>query len=198
MNYVEEQAVKYSKDYLRGIVAKLNLFKDRITSKINEFTNDKDKIYFLRVLQNEIQTSESSRLGKSQIRNTLADELARHGLFAIAQELEQLERFYQEEIFDEDAFTSDERIVIHSNINAVILHLSQEGTLTPEVERDMDILKDSLYLGKNKWVKLLVGTTAQLLLEKIIEKSVVEVIISGVTKGVEYLLGSIGKLLIEF
>lgn len=197
MTLVEEQAEKFSKRYLEGIVPQLNTFNRRVSDAIAEFYNDRDKIFFLRVLQGNIQKKDAEHKAKCQTKNCHNDELAKFGLFAIAQELERIERYYYEEEIFEDAFTEDEKILIHNNINSVVKKLKLNG-VDEIAEKNLDDLKNYFSMGKSKWIKYLTGTVAVLLVENIIERSIIEFIISGILDGVTNIGNLIGTLLITF
>ena len=93
---------------MHGINSLDNL-KSALTSKLFNFSRDRDKLDFLKILRQECES------------DSCIYEVDREtGLFVIDQEIESINRYYKYEPSSDDSFTPKEESELHCKLNEVI------------------------------------------------------------------------------
>lgn len=112
MNIVETEANQFSKRLFKsGKTNTLENLKSKITMKLYDFNRDRDKLDFLKTLRvNSIADKEKHMKTCS---GCGYDKEIDIGVFAIDQEIDEINRFYTFEPKPEDEFSVEEESALH-------------------------------------------------------------------------------------
>lgn len=184
MNIVEKEADKFfNRLYRNGKTNTLENLKSHITSKLYDFNRDRDKLDFLKIIrQKSIDDRDKhmkscSGCGYGEERNI--------GIFAIDQEIDDINRFYTFEPKPEDEFTSGQESELHNKLNDILNKLEQQGFGQQIIFDEIEDLKNHFKLGKKNWFQLLKGKVVDLTLKKVLNKTIVQEIYNQLSDGFE-------------
>lgn len=185
MNLVEKEAVKFFDRKLYTGVNSLNLIKSRIDEKLYDFNRDRDKLDFLKILYDKtIQAKEKHHKNCT----CSFDESRNIGLFAIEQEVENINKYFTPETKSKDSFSVHEESNIHSKLNEMVANLEKLGYGQEIIFNEVDDLKNHFGMGKHNWFQLLKGKLFDIGLAYGVEKLVLEGMYSDLAKEVENVL----------
>lgn len=197
MNVIETEALKYSKSFHSGGVPTINKITNEINEKISPIRLTRDKLSFLRVVQQQVNKQKAEHVCRQG--GCSVDEKLAYVLFAINQEIEDIESYHTEKVYGEDEFTSSEKSILHNNINSAITKLlEQSGTLNQQVIDELESLKSQFDLGKRSWLQLAIGKIYTLTSEGLIDRIFVETIYQILIHAVIFSGNKIGDILITF
>lgn len=189
MNIVEKESKTFSKMFYDGPLNNtLENFKSQLLTKLYDFSRDKDKLDFLKVLRQEAVQIKDSHLQKCKSPNCRLEEEHELGIYAIDQEIDCINRYYTFEPKSDDTFNSEEEADIHSKLNEVIEKLKDLGLGQQIIFEEIESLKDHFNLGKKTWYQLLKGKIFDLTIQGLIDKTVVATIFNIVGDGCNELL----------
>ncbi|GAB5564107.1 MAG: hypothetical protein Wins2KO_11700 [Winogradskyella sp.] len=184
MNIVEKEAERfYRRLYKNGKVNNLENLKDHITTKLYDFNRDRDKLDFLKIIrQKSIEDKEEhmktcSGCGYGEERDI--------GIFAIDQEIDDINRFYTYEPKAEDEFSSEQESELHNKLNDILEKLEKQGFGQQIIFEEIEDLKNHFNLGKKNWFQLLKGKVVDLTLKKVLDKTIVQEIYNSLSEGFE-------------
>jgi len=184
MNIVEKEAERfYRRLYKNGKVNNLENLKDHITTKLYDFNRDRDKLDFLKIIrQKSIEDKENhmktcSGCGYGEERDI--------GIFAIDQEIDDINRFYSYEPKSEDEFSAGQESELHNKLNEVLEKLNKQGFGQQIIFEEIEDLKNHFKLGKKNWFQLLKGKVVDLTLKKVLDKTIVQEIYNQLSEGFE-------------
>lgn len=193
MNIVEQEAIKfYKRDFLsNGKVNTLENLKSTLVSKLYNFNRDRDKLDFLKILKvsctNDIAQHMKSCNGCDY------DKERNVAIFAIEQEIEDINKYYVFEAKKEDEFTPEEESKLHNKLNKIIEDLEKQHYGQQIIFEEIDELKNHFNLGKKNWFQLVKGKFFDLTVEKVIEKVVVIEMFDSLSEGFEQVTKMITK-----
>ncbi|MEE1898101.1 hypothetical protein GN157_00430 [Flavobacterium rakeshii] len=183
MTVVEKEAIAYSNKIMNVVINVTNV-KNQLDSKLYSFTRDRDKLYFLRVLQETIRQKKVNHEKVCKGNGCTEVEDYETILFVIEQEHESINRYFEPEIKREDDFSVDEQINLHNKINEVLDHLSSLKMGQEIIFDEIDTLRQHFNLGKKNWFQLLAGKLFTLMTDKLIDETVVKDIYQQLSDGV--------------
>lgn len=105
------------------------------------------------------------------------------GIFAIDQEIDDVNRFYNYEPQPEQTFTSQEESNLHSKLNDIISELEKQGYGQQIIFDEIEDLKNHFNLGRKGWFQLVKGKLFDLTAEKVLEKTVIAGIFTTLSDG---------------
>ncbi len=175
MNLIEKEAKTfYERGFLRGIGSNtLSNIKDLITTKLYDFSRNRDQLDFLKTLRTlSIEDKENH---KKTCRNENCDyeETRDVAVFAIDQEIDSIMKYYSYESPSLDAFTSKEESNIHAKLNDIIHKLEKQGFGQQIIFDEIEELKYHFNLGKKNWFQILKGKLFDLAAAQVLEKAVI-------------------------
>lgn len=184
MNIVEKEAERfYRRLYKNGKVNNIENLKDHITTKLYDFNRDRDKLDFLKIIrQKSIEDKEDhmktcSGCGYGEERDI--------GIFAIDQEIDDINRFYTYEPKAEDEFSTEQESELHNKLNDILEKLEKQGIGQQIIFEEIEDLKNHFNLGKKNWFQLLKGKVVDLTLKKVLDKTIVQEIYNSLSEGFE-------------
>lgn len=184
MNIVEKEAKQFSKRFYNGTkVNNLENLKSSLTSKLYDFSRDRDKLDFLRILREENENEKNEHSKKCRKNVCSFEEERETGIFVIDQEIESINRFYKFEPNDKDKFSAKEEAQLQSRLNEIIEKLEKLGFGQEIIFDEIESLKSHFNIGKKNWFQLLKGKLIDLTLEKVLEKTVVTTIYDSLVEG---------------
>lgn len=184
MNIVEKEAKAFSERMYSGPkVSNLDNLKSALSSQIYNFSRDKDKLDFLRILRDEVKKEKDEHTKRCTKKNCSFEEEREIGIFAIDQEIESVNRFYQFEPVDKEKFSTEEESQLQSKLNIIIERLEKLGYGQEIIFDEIESLKNHFDIGKKNWFQLLKGKLIDLTAEKVLEKTVVATIYNSLADG---------------
>lgn len=184
MNIVETEADQFSKRLFRGEKTNtLENLKTKITMKLYDFNRDRDKLDFLKTLRvNSIADKEKHM---RTCRGCGYDKEIDIGIFAIDQEIEDINRFYTYQPKSEDEFSVQEESELHNKLNIILEKLKKQGFGQQIIFDEIEDLKNHFNLGKKNWFQLLKGKVVDLTIKKVLNKTTVREIYNTLSEGFE-------------
>ena len=185
MNIIEKEAEEfYEYGFLNsGIYADLENIKSSLTSKLFNFNRDRDKLDFLKIVR-ELAIKDKEEHMKSC--NGCGYDMARDiAVFAVDQEVEDINRFFTYEPNSNDKFSVAEESELHNKLNDILTKLEKQGFGQQIIFEEIEDLKNHFNLGKKNWFQLLKGKVVDLTLKKILNKTIVEEIYNQLSDGFE-------------
>jgi len=194
MNIVEKEAKKCSRSfYNSGKINNLENLKSELNRKLYNFTRDRDKLDFLKILRQE-SVREKEEHKKICTKNICPFEEDREtGIFAIDQEIDSINRFYRYEPLSEDKFTPEEESELQCKLNEIVERLEKLGFGQEIIFDEIESLKNHFDLGKKNWFQLLKGKLIDLTIEAVIEKTIVAEIFSFLSGGFTHVIKMLDK-----
>lgn len=166
------EALRYAKNFYQiNPVNTLAHLKNSIELKISQFTRDKDKLDFLKILRIESEKQLQEHLLNCKKGDCKFHKDREYGFFAIDQEIDSINEFYRFEPQSNDKFSAVEEASLHEKLNIIIENLEKVGLANEIIYNEIDSLKCHFNLGKTNWFQLVKGKFFDLVLEKAIEKS---------------------------
>ncbi|WP_028873171.1 hypothetical protein [Psychroserpens burtonensis] len=184
MNIVETEANQFSKRLFRGGKTNtLENLKSKITMKLYDFNRDRDKLDFLKILRvNSIADKEKHMKTCS---GCGYDKEIDIGIFAIDQEIDDINRFYTFEPKSDDEFSVEQESELHNKLNNILEKLEKQGFGQQIIFEEIEDLKNHFNLGKKNWFQLLKGKVVDLTLKKVLDKTIVQEIYNQLSDGFE-------------
>lgn len=193
MNIVEQEAIKfYKRDFLsNGKVNTLENLKSTLVSKLYNFNRDRDKLDFLKILK--VSCSNDIAQHMKGCNGCGYDKERNVAIFAIEQEIEDVNKYYVFEAKKEDEFTPEEESKLHYKLNKIIEDLEKQHYGQQIIFEEIDELKNHFNLGKKNWFQLVKGKFFDLTVEKVIEKVVIIEMFDSLSEGFEQVTKMITK-----
>src|SRR5690606_7421000 len=120
MNIVEKESEKFFDNFFRGgKINNLENLKSKLTTKLYEFNRDRDKLDFLKILRQDTSVALEEHKKVCKGGGCQFDEERGIGLFAIDQEIDEINKSYDYEADDKDKFNADEESDLHSKLNDI-------------------------------------------------------------------------------
>ena len=185
MNIIEKEAKEFYKyGFLKsGKHNNLENLKSSLTSKLFDFNRDRDKLDFLKIIRLEtVQDKEEhmkkcSGCGYGEVRDI--------GVFAIDQEIDEINEYYSFEPKKKDSFTIEEETNLHNKLNDVLDNLEKQGFGQEIIFKEIEELKNHFNLGKKNWFQLLKGKVVDLTIKKILKETIVKDFYNHLSEGFE-------------
>lgn len=186
MNIPEQEAIDfYGHEFLnRGKINNLENLKSALTLKLYDFNRNKDKLDFLKILNIEC----SQELEK-HMKNCVGcgfEKEKKIAIFAIEQEIENINSYYTFEPKNEDVFLSEEESKLHNKLNEIIKKLEKQSFGQQIIFEEIEELKNHFNLGKKTWFQLLKGKLIEMTIESVLEKTVAQEIYNNLSEGFEH------------
>lgn len=182
MNIIEKEAEKFfDRLYRNGKVNNLENLKSHITTKLYDFNRDRDKLDFLKIIrQKSVEDKEEHMKSCSGCGYGEEREI---GIFAIDQEIDDINRFYSYQPKGEDEFTSEQESELHNKLNEILDKLEEQGFGQQIIFEEIEDLKNHFNLGKKNWFQLLKGKVVDLTLKEVLKKTIVKEIYNTLSEG---------------
>ncbi len=182
MNIVEKEADRFfNRLYRNGKTNTLENLKDHITSKLYDFNRDRDKLDFLKIIRQKSVEDRDEHM--KNCNGCGYDEERNIGIFAIDQEIDDINRFYTYEPKVEDEFSVEEESELHNKLNDILDKLEKQGFGQQIIFEEIEDLKNHFNLGKKNWFQLLKGKVVDLTLKKVLDKTIVQEIYNQLSEG---------------
>jgi hypothetical protein len=185
MNIIEKESEEfYEYGFLNsGIHQDLENIKSSLTSKLYNFNRDRDKLDFLKILRAKaIKDKEDHMKSCSGCGYDEARDIA---VFAIDQEVDDINRFFTYEPKTEDEFSNEQESKLHNKLNDILEELEKQGFGQQIIFEEIEDLKNHFNLGKKNWFQLLKGKVIDLTLKKVLNKTIVQEIYNQLSEGFE-------------
>jgi len=177
MNVIEKEAKQFSKRLYQGTkVNNLENLNSAIGGKLYNFSRDKDKLDFLRILRAEIENEKIEHARSCKGNGCHFEEDRDMGIFVIDQEIESINKFYKFDPIDKDKFSAKEEAQLQSRLNQIIEKLEHLGIGQEIIFDEIESLKNHFNVGKKNWFQLLKGKLIDLTAEKVLERTIVAMI----------------------
>ena len=191
MNIVEEEAKKF---YDRGFLNKVNTLenlKSTLVSKLYNFNRDRDKLDFLKVLKDICSDDIEKHMKKCN--GCGYDKERKIAIFAIDQEIDDINKFYVFETKKEEEFTIEEETKLHNKLNKIIENLEKQHFGQQIIFDEIEELKNHFNNRKNNWFQLVKGKFFDLTVEKVIDKVLIVEMFNSLSEGFEQVTKMINK-----
>lgn len=190
MNIVEKEAERFfERLYRNGKTNTLENLKNHISSKLYDFNRDRDKLDFLKIIRQKSVEDRDKHM--KNCKGCGYDEERNIGIFAIDQEIDDINRFYSYEPKIEEQFTTEEESELHLKLNDILEKLEKQGFGQQIIFEEIEDLKNHFNLGKKNWFQLLKGKVIDLTIKKILDKTIVQGIYNHLSEGFEQALKAI-------
>ena len=184
MNIVEKEADKFFRRlYKNGKVNNLENLKDHVTTKLYDFNRDRDKLDFLKIIRQKSIEDRDKHMKSCS--GCGYEEERKIGIFAIDQEIDDINRFYTYEPKTDDEFSVEQESELHNKLNDVLEKLEKQGFGQQIIFEEIEDLKNHFKLGKKNWFQLLKGKVVDLTLKKVLDKTIVQDIYNQLSEGFE-------------
>ncbi len=184
MNIVEKEATGFIDTLYRdGDVINLVNLKSKIESKLYGFKRERDKLDFLKIVRQLSLAEKNEHLKICQSPNCQFPEDRDLGVFAIDQEVDDINETYVFKPNSSDKFTAEEESNLHSKLNDIIEKLEKQGYGQEIIFDEIESLKNHFNLGKKTWFQLVKGKVVDLTLEKVLDESIVKDIYNSLSDG---------------
>ncbi|RRQ47904.1 hypothetical protein DZC72_16255 [Maribacter algicola] len=183
MNIIEKEAEEfYEYGFLNsGIHQDLENIKSSLTSKLYNFNRDRDKLDFLKIVRVKAINDKEEHM--KSCTGCGYDEARDIAVFAIDQEIDDINRFYTYEPKEEDEFNVEEESELHKKLNDILEKLEKQGFGQQIIFEEIEDLKNHFNLGKKNWFQLLKGKVVDLTLKKVLDKTIVQEIYNQLSEG---------------
>jgi len=184
MNIIEKEANRfYSNLYRNGKVNNLENLKDIITTKLYDFNRDRDKLDFLKIIRHKSVIDKEEHMKKCS--GCSYGEEREIGIFAIDQEIDDINSLYVYEAKSDNQFSVEEETELHNKLNDILDKLEKQGFGQEIIFEEIEDLKNHFNLGKKNWFQLFKGKVFDLTLKKVIEKTFAQEIYNKLSEGFE-------------
>lgn len=185
MNIIEKEAEEfYEYGFLNsGIHKDLENIKSSLTSKLYNFNRDRDKLDFLKILL--VKAIKDKKEHMKSCSGCGYDEARDIAVFAIGQEIDDINQFYIYEPKTDDQFSNEEESELHNKLNDILDKLEKQGFGQQIIFEEIEDLKNHFNLGKKNWFQLLKGKVVDLTLKKVLNKTIVQEIYNQLSEGFE-------------
>ncbi len=184
MNIVEKEARSFIDEFYNDLRNNsLEKLKSQLTLKLYDFTRNRDKLDFLKILREDTLKEKENHLKTCSKSICDFEEERNLGIFVIDQEIEEVNKYYSFEPKSNDAFTSAEESKLHSKLNEIIEKLNKQGLGQEIIFEEIESLKNHFNLGKKTWFQLLKGKVVELMLKKVLEETIVKEIYNNLSEG---------------
>ncbi|MBC8753375.1 hypothetical protein H2O64_01750 [Kordia sp. YSTF-M3] len=183
MNIIEKEAIEFHRRIYQISAGTLESLKSVLTSKLYDFNRDRDKLDFLKTLRKK--TVEDKEKHAKTCTGCGYDEEREIGLFAIDQEIDDINRFYSHEPQSYDKFNVEQESELHNKLNDILEKLKKQGHGQQIIFEEIEDLKNHFNLGKKNWFQLLKGKVVDLTLKKILKETIVKEIYNQLSEGFE-------------
>lgn len=185
MNIVEKEATEFYKyDFVNnGKYNNLENLKSSLSSALYNFNRDRDKLDFLKILRETCSADIENHMktftgcGYDKERNV--------AIFAIEQEIEYINKYYNFEPQNDDTFSTSEESKLHGKLNDILSQLEKQSFGQQIIFEEIEELKNHFNLGKKTWFQLLKGKLIELTIEGALEKTIVQEIFDNLSEGFE-------------
>lgn len=185
MNIVEMEATRFfSILYDNGRRNTLENLKSQITTRLYDFNRDRDKLDFLKILRQKSVDDRDEHL-KTCRKNCGYEEERNIAIFAIDQEIDDINRFYSYEPKQEDVFSPEQESELHNKLNDILEGLEKQGVGQEVLFEEIEDLKNHFNLGKKNWFQLLKGKVVDMTIKKVLDKTIVQEIYNQLSEGFE-------------
>ncbi len=185
MNIIEKEAEEfYEYGFLNsGIHKDLENIKSTLTSKLYNFNRDRNKLDFLKILR--VKAIKDKEEHMKSCSGCGYDEARDIAVFAIDQEVDDINQFYTYEPKTDDQFSNEEESELHNKLNDILDKLEKQGFGQQIIFEEIEDLKNHFNLGKKNWFQLLKGKVIDLTLKRVLDKTVVKEIYNQLSEGFE-------------
>lgn len=192
MNIVENEAKEfYQWDFLTGVNTLENI-KSNLDSKLYNFNRNRDKLDFLKILRTSCIEDIEDHISGGCV-GCGYEEPRNRAIFAIDQEIESINKYYNFEPKKDDTFSSKEESDLHSKLNEILDKLQQQGFGQQIIFDEIEELKNHFNLGRKNWFQLVKGKFFDLTVEKVIEKVVIVEMFDSLSDGFEQVTKMLNK-----
>ena len=184
MNVVEKESHNFYRTFY-SIVNRngLESSKDMLTTKLYNFNRDRDKLDFLKILRSKSLVGKEAHMKTCQ--GCDYEEAVDTGVFAIDDEIDEINRFYTFEAKDKNKFSVEEETNLHTKLNKIIEELELRGYAQQIIFDEIEELKSHFNLGKKNWLQLFKGKLSDLISKKILDKTIVTGVYNMLSDGFE-------------
>ena len=186
MNIVEKEAIKFHEDDFFNNGTELENLKSILNSKLYNFNRDRDKLDFLKILRKKTILDKEEHMENCS--GCGYGEKREIGIFAIDQEIDDINQYYSFEPKQEDEFTVEEESTLHNKLNDILDKLKEQGFGQQIIFDEIEELKNHFNLGKKTWFQLLKGKVIDLTLKKVLNKTIVQEIYNTLSDGYEHVV----------
>ncbi len=192
MNIVENEAKEfYQWDFLTGINT-LESIKSTLDSKLYNFNRDRNKLDFLKILRTScIEDIKNHKSGGCK--GCGYEEPRKRAIFAIEQEIENINKYYIFEPQKEEEFTIEEESKLHYKLNKIIQDLEKQHYGQQIIFDEINELKNHFNLGKKNWFQLVKGKFFDLTVENVIEKVIIVEMFDSLSEGFDQVTKMLNK-----
>ena len=184
MNIIENEANQfYFRLYRNAKINNLENIKDNISSKLYNFNRDRDKLDFLKILREKTLIDNNKHKKNCTGCDYEKDRLT--GIFAIDQEIENINKYYTFTPENEDKFSIEEESHLHNKLNLILEDLEKKGFGQQVIFDEIEDLKNHFTLGKKNWFQLLKGKLIDLTIDKVLENTIIVGIYTLLSEGFE-------------
>ncbi|PHS60288.1 MAG: hypothetical protein COB12_13465 [Flavobacterium sp.] len=185
MNIIEKEVEEfYEYGFLNsGIRQDLENIKSALTSKLYNFNRDRNKLDFLKILRVKAINDKEEHM--KSCTGCGYDEARDIAVFAIDQEIDDINQFYTYEPKSEDEFSVEEESELHNKLNNILKKLEEQGFGQQIIFDEIEDLKNHFNLGKKNWFQLLKGKVVDLTIKKVLNKTIVQEIYNTLSEGFE-------------
>jgi len=190
MNIIEKEAQSFFRHgFLRsGRTNDLSNIKDLLTTKLYDFSRDRDQLDFLKTLRSlTIEDKENHKKSCSKT-NCGYEEARDMATFAIDQEIDSIKSYYSYSAKSEDEFSVEEEAIIHNKLNQILEKLKQQGYGQQIIFDEIEELKNHFNLGKKNWFQMVKGKLFDLGATHVLEKTVINEVFSELSDGFDTIL----------
>lgn len=193
MNIVEEEAKKfYNRGFINnGKINNLENLKSTLVSKLYNFNRERDKLDFLKILK--VTCSNDIKKHMKNCNGCGYDEERKIAIFAIDQEIDDINKYYVFESKKEEEFTIEEETKLHNKLNKIIDDLEKQHFGQQIIFDEIEELKNHFNLGKKNWFQLVKGKFFDLTVEKVVEKVVIVEMFESLSEGFEQVTKMLNK-----
>lgn len=193
MNIIEKEADKfYNRLYTGAKYNSLENIKDCITTKLYDFNRDRDRLDFLKIIRQKTIEDKENHIKTCKRKGCQYEDKRDVGIFAIDQEIDDINQFYTFEPRPENKFTPEEESKLHNKLNDILNKLDNQGLGQEVIFEEIEELKNHFNLGKKNWFQLLKGKVVDLTLKKALDKTIVQGIYNQLSEGFDQVLKLIG------
>ncbi|MCB9222716.1 MAG: hypothetical protein H6582_00960 [Crocinitomicaceae bacterium] len=149
--------------------------RDKLSSELYNFYEDRNKLLFLKTLKPLIVEAKTDHEKTCTTKNCGTSEEYRNALFCIDQEITSIENSYSysEQYNSEKSFTPEEESELIQRLSNLEELLVKQGLGQEIIFDEINELKDHFNIGKKNWFQFLKGKLFDLGTEKVLEKTVI-------------------------
>jgi hypothetical protein len=153
----------------------IEVIKERISSKLYNFYDDRDKLLFLKVLKPKVVESKTEHEKSCTTVNCGTSEEHLNSIFCIDQEIKSIENSdtYTSNYDSEKSFTPEEESELIRRLSDLEEMLVKQGLGQEIIFDEISELKEHFNIGKKNWFQFLKGKLFDLGTEKVLEKTVI-------------------------